>query len=78
MDLVSDNFEQAFADSPQHHDVTSPDTFTDEDKAWDKSGYESAVMFGESIDKLAKVSGQYALCEAVKRIYKICREYESR
>lgn len=72
--LDSDRFEDRFANAPERPEVTNPDTFTDEENAWNESGYESADMFGEAIDKLAKVTGQFALCEAVKKIYKICAE----
>ena len=48
----------------------------DGDEAWERAGYVSGDMFGESIDKLAKVTGQKDLCEAVKKLYKACFEAE--
>ena len=41
---------------------------------WIRAGYQSGDMFGEAIDKIAKVTGQKELCEAVKQIYKVCTE----
>lgn len=46
----------------------------DGDEAWERAGYVSGDMFGESIDKLAKATGQKDLCESVKKLYKACFE----
>jgi hypothetical protein len=72
LDVDSDIFERMCT----RYNIDDPesDNEAEENEAWEAAGYESADLFGESIDKLAKVSGQYALCEAVKKLYKICNE----
>lgn len=67
-----DRFSEEPSEEPSEEETTSADDMTD--LAWDNAGYVSGDMFGESIDKLAKVTGQKDLCEAVKKLYKVCME----
>ena len=77
-ELQSSNFEYKY--NHPETELTSDDPKTamstdDEDvDKWIRAGYQSGDMFGEAIDKIAKVTGQKELCEAVKQIYKVCIE----
>lgn len=77
-ELQSSNFEYKYnhpETEPTSDDPKKMLSTDDEDvDKWIRAGYQSGDMFGEAIDKVAKVTGQKELCEAVKQIYKVCTE----
>lgn len=76
------HFSRPYLFDKYHNDVDAQKNMlsTDDEDVdqWIRAGYQSGDMFGEAIDKIAKVTGQKELCEAVKQIYKVCTESESR
>ena len=73
-DYYSDCMDNELPEEEEEVVETTKPVVDKDDEAWTKAGYVSGDMFGESIDKLAKATGQKDLCEAVKKLYKACFE----